>query len=498
MQSVAVWCLVALLTASTVAVHATLFRGAHVPAEGVRLPWWVLAAAFALVEVCARNVQVRRHGATLSMTEIPLVLGLFFATPLALVVGRLAGSLVALLGRRQPPVKLAFNTSHVAADTTLALAIFSLVGGPAPALTPLGWVAAGAAMFLSGVWSRLLVELVVLLHDGWAPWRQSLHVALRFGLLALPVTVLGLIAACALQGDPLRGVLLAVALVSVLLAHQRYGVLADRHARVSRLFGFSQQISRTQTVDEVLDTVLAQAQDLLRAERALVLLTGGGTSSARVRRARAGGDPDECLVRLTQHDPLLASVVATRACRLVPRDTKDPELRHFLDRCGLREAVLAPLVSEGGLTGVLLVADRAGAVRTFDGPDALLLELVAAQAGLALGNSQLIDRLRHEALHDPLTGLPNRALLTRRLTETAAEVAAGRATAAVLLVDLNGFKQVNDTLGHAYGDHLLRTSATRLVDAAGPDALVARLGGDEFAVLLPGVAEGAAAAAVAG
>jgi diguanylate cyclase (GGDEF)-like protein len=496
-QSLAVWGLIAALVTATLVLQTGFVGRLHAPAGPVRIPWWLLAAAFALVEVCGRNVQVRRHAATLSLTEIPLVLGLFFATPEALVAGRLAGSLLAFLGRRQAPVKVAFNTSLLAAETTLALAVFALLAGPEPTLGPVTWLATGVAMFLSGACSRLLVELVVHLHDGWAPVSRSLVVALRFGLLSLPVTVLGLVAACALEADALRGLLLAAAVVTVLAAHQRYGLLADRHATTIRLFGFSQQISRTQTVDEVLDTVLAQAQDLLRADRALVLLTGSDSSPARVRRAQAGAQTDEPLLRLTQHDPVLADVVASRGCRLAPRGTREPELRRFLDASGLREAVVAPLVSEGGLSGVLVVADRAGALRSFDASDVLVLELVAAQAGLALGNTQLIDRLRHEALHDALTGLPNRALLTRRLSEAAAAAAAGEAGAAVLLLDLNGFKQVNDTLGHAYGDQLLRTSASRLVEAAGPHALVARLGGDEFAVLAPGLDREAATALAA-
>ena len=103
-----------------------------------------------------------------------------------------------------------------------------------------------------------------------------------------------------------------------------------------------------------------------------------------------------------------------------------------------------------------------------------------------------MDRLRrlaaehaHEALHDPLTGLPN-----RRAFMDAVEAAMHRGeTAAVLLLDLNDFKDVNDTLGHSAGDRLLTVTGHRLTDeCTGPGkGIVARLGGDEFAVLLPGV-----------
>ncbi|MBG0566132.1 sensor domain-containing diguanylate cyclase [Actinoplanes aureus] len=95
---------------------------------------------------------------------------------------------------------------------------------------------------------------------------------------------------------------------------------------------------------------------------------------------------------------------------------------------------------------------------------------------------ELRERLRFQAGHDTLTGLANRRLFADRIRE------AGRAaaTAAVLLVDLNRFKHINDTYGHATGDAVLRHVADRLRECAGPADLPARLGGDEFAVLVGG------------
>ena len=118
--------------------------------------------------------------------------------------------------------------------------------------------------------------------------------------------------------------------------------------------------------------------------------------------------------------------------------------------------------------------------------DVILLETVANQAGVALRNGELIGQLRHEALHDALTGLPNRTNLQRCLGNALDDVKAGRASgAAVMVLDLDDFKQVNDTLGHEQGDLLLVELSARLSAAVGTAGSLARLGGDEFAILLP-------------
>ncbi|NTV94883.1 MAG: diguanylate cyclase [Thiobacillus sp.] len=98
-------------------------------------------------------------------------------------------------------------------------------------------------------------------------------------------------------------------------------------------------------------------------------------------------------------------------------------------------------------------------------------------------------QLRHEATHDPLTGLPNRSLFYHRLMEALAHAKQDRLKATVLYVDLDEFKPVNDQHGHAVGDSLLQIVAGRLLGSVRATDTVARLGGDEFAVILLGVGE---------
>jgi diguanylate cyclase (GGDEF)-like protein len=116
-------------------------------------------------------------------------------------------------------------------------------------------------------------------------------------------------------------------------------------------------------------------------------------------------------------------------------------------------------------------------------------EAQKAEAALAvrLHQAQVLNgALEHQALHDLLTGLPNRTLLHRRVEQSIAAAASGDASVALLVIDLDRFKEVNDTFGHQYGDLLLQQIGPRLSDVLQSADTIARLGGDEFAVLLPG------------
>jgi diguanylate cyclase len=125
---------------------------------------------------------------------------------------------------------------------------------------------------------------------------------------------------------------------------------------------------------------------------------------------------------------------------------------------------------------------------------AIALAAFALLVGLVLGHMRRTaatieageTRLRHLALHDPLCGLPNRIFFGERLEAIIAKVRQGGPTAAVFYIDLDHFKDVNDTLGHPVGDELIRNVTQRLARTLRGDDLVARLGGDEFAVITSG------------
>jgi diguanylate cyclase (GGDEF)-like protein len=146
------------------------------------------------------------------------------------------------------------------------------------------------------------------------------------------------------------------------------------------------------------------------------------------------------------------------------------------------------------MIGTMMLANRFGIERAYSDDDLRLLEVLANNASVALQYDRLEqavsklrrlqEQLHHQAYHDPLTDLPNRTLFMERVRE---ELAKDAGTVAVLFIDVDDFKVVNDSLGHGVGDALLVSVAGRLRHSVRPQDVVARLGGDEFAVMLPGV-----------
>jgi diguanylate cyclase (GGDEF)-like protein len=126
------------------------------------------------------------------------------------------------------------------------------------------------------------------------------------------------------------------------------------------------------------------------------------------------------------------------------------------------------------------------------GPD-----LVGVSLDDVTGPSLAAHALRRQANHDTLTGLPNRALLNERLRRALREATQNCTSAALLVMDLDQFKEINDALGHHAGDELLVALSRRLEDMLGDSGLIARLGGDEFAILLTENADREGATAVA-
>jgi len=195
--------------------------------------------------------------------------------------------------------------------------------------------------------------------------------------------------------------------------------------------------------------------------------------------------------------PELVGMLTDREPRILSTSSSSPALVHLMEATGVSDVVAVPLVAGSAFLGVATASWQSGeAPPSLESDVSVRLRGVGDQTATALQKARLLAAVRHQATHDPLTGLPNRILFLERLEEGLAAVS-DDAQLGVLFCDLDLFKQVNDTMGHAAGDELLRQVAARLRAAIRPGDTVGRLSGDEFAVLLPGLAEVADAANLA-
>jgi diguanylate cyclase (GGDEF)-like protein len=168
--------------------------------------------------------------------------------------------------------------------------------------------------------------------------------------------------------------------------------------------------------------------------------------------------------------------------RVVDIRTANASVRKLLRVAGVSTACVVPLVAGGEFYGIVTapIDTAAGDADLFE-----RLRGMAQQAATALRNARLHERIRYQALHDALTGLPNRTLLADRAERALSASRREDGSVALLFVDLDNFKSVNDTLGHGTGDALLQVVARRLQQTVRATDSVARVGGDEFVVLLP-------------
>lgn len=158
--------------------------------------------------------------------------------------------------------------------------------------------------------------------------------------------------------------------------------------------------------------------------------------------------------------------------------------QEFLEGNQIRSLFITPIMVDQRLWGLMGVLNTESD-HAWSAAEESILMVMASNIGGALQRQQAQDQMLHQALHDPLTQLPNRLLFTDRLKVALANAQRIQATLAVLFLDLDRFKAINDTLGHAVGDRVLQRVAVRLRAHLGDENTIARWGGDEFTLLIP-------------
>jgi diguanylate cyclase (GGDEF)-like protein len=476
----------ALLLAAAAVLDLVLTRdtAAHVLDIGSPRPMFVIgmAALFALCELALVHFEFRHEAYSISLAGIPMVLGALTGSPGDLVLARVAGGLIGFAVLRPPAVKALYNACAYAFDSaTLATAVHWLL--PAGARLDLRTaaicllVAAAVDLLMS-----LLVVLVIMLHGSWLGLREIAQTLLPATIFNAASTTTALIAAVLIQSGTLGAVLLVVTSVACAVMFKAYLVRRRRHQSLALIHDFVEQGAGLHSPEDLAARLLARMQTLLRCTEIELVLANSDDPSAPTTRLRTNDDGGLVVEEGSPvaSDWLLLRVVATNEAVLLPRTTTDPGMRDWLAARGTRDALVVPMPGAGQELA-LIVTGRLGEATSFTKDDVTLTRTLFGHLAVALHGTRVVEQLRHDARHDSLTGLPNRALLGEALGEA---LARNRSSCAVLLLDLDRFKEVNDALGHHVGDELLQVVARRLRDAVPHSSVVARLGGDEFAILL--------------
>lgn len=236
-------------------------------------------------------------------------------------------------------------------------------------------------------------------------------------------------------------------------------------------------ISQRRPVDAILQAITGEAAALLGADIAGVCLAASDGASHRA--LATGSDLGDSVARAMSETGLHELGRRAADGRLVTPRKLDLTLNK-----GPMQAVAigAPVYDDGSPIGGFFVV-KANSSATGDDIDAAAVQTFASQASIALTDASTLDELHH-ASHDLLTGLPNRALFQERFEQALDRAGRNGTTTALLFLDLDRFKAVNDNLGHAAGDALLKEIGARLADVGRLYETVARIGGDEFAIVL--------------
>ena len=489
--------LVVLLAAAGGTLFATVVPGLPVPDGSFGLPWLAWAAAFAAAEVFVVHVQLQRDSHSFSLTDLVFVAGLYLISPTALVAAQVAGAGLALvLHRRQFGLKLAFNMAQYALAGSLAVIVFTALGQDIAGQW--SWVVALAAVAVANVTGCLCIFGVMRMSGAelrLAELPRMVALALPF---ALGVAAVGLLAANIASHSPASLGLLALPSVLLIAAYRAYTRAREQQNNLRLLHEITSLLYNSDDAQTALTDFLTAVRGAFRAEVAELVLFGEDDALPTLSRSRDGDKP-VALRPLEQREDADLLVAAAAATGVDTTRTGAPggaELERYTARHGLKDAMVSVLATEGRVQGLLLVSGRLGEVGTFASSDLALLETFARHVATSLDRGrletdlrrviELQEELRHAAMHDPLTELPNRTLFLDR-TENGLNLAGRNGQwPAVLYLDLDGFKPVNDTYGHQAGDLLLRVFAQRLHEAVRTADTAARLGGDEFAVLLHG------------
>jgi diguanylate cyclase (GGDEF)-like protein len=446
--------------------------------ESVRpAAWWVpfaLLVGFALAEYSVFRFVFRRESVGFSLSEIPLIFALVFLNPVVALAVRVIGSLTTIILVRRPPFhKVALNIGVFALETALAFVVFLGIvdlGGDTDTVLVL---AAIAVATLSSAITAVLVGIAIAWFGGGFWQRLAAEFSVAWWLFLVNATLGAMVLGLALI-SPLLAIVAMVPVGLLWYVIKAFGAVDQRLRDLDDVHGFTGRVGQSLDPEEIIAAAVSRTADVLRSDGAAVVVFDDINGPLLRTHGSVG-------VRL----PSVANEAGWRRyveaplAQLVAGASLD-SLR--TNGASLDQIIVAPVGDDSGPMGLLVVSGRNGVGHPFNGADVLRTQNLAEQLAASLRRGLLHQRIEREAREDALTGLPNRVSFEKSVIEAASR-RRGDGQLFVIMLDLDRFKEVNDTLGHHAGDELLRVVGQRLSALLEPDDVLARLASDEFAIV---------------
>ncbi len=435
-------------------------------------------------------VNYRRGGEEEQFTLSILVTAVALAGvgPAVTVLARLAAELIGRLSQRQEPFKLIANMAAAAGESVAAAACYLTV------LQYVGldyeWAGLVAAGIVGDAVSFVLIAITIQIY---ARRPDSIFdAATSYGVATAALdAAIGSLIVVVYRAQPAALVLLAAVPAIIFLGYRAHAQLDAEVKKLGLLTEFTTSLAGVKDDRQIAASLIDAVVRLTGAKGGWLVVESGGLASA-VRAGehadRVGGANDPHLTRLERSVHALVSDREDGFETAVLLGPSHGSLGGSIVEAG-HEQLLVGSVEAGSLSATIAVADSM-ASRPWGEDDRATFATLTAQAGVALRAGNLADRLEREMnalvaaeTIDPLTDLPNRSSFASSLDNALHD----GATVAALVLDLDRFATVNDTLGHRSGDLLIRAVAKRLASTVRSTDLLARTGGDEFSVLLRNV-----------
>jgi signal transduction histidine kinase len=381
-----VWMLNAVLAVAAAILFLTGTLGHEALASPFRVPWWALAALFYLAEIFVVHIQFQRDAHSVSLGEIPLLLGLFFVSPLTLVFAQVVGDGIALaVHRRQSPVKLAFNLGHFTLETCLAVIVFRTILGAGNPIGPGGWSAGFAAALASSVVGVLMVFAAISLSEGRAKLKLLPQMLGMGSAVTLANTGFALAAITVAWSDAAAAWVLLIPTAVLYIGYRAYTAMIDRHQGLSFLYEAVRTFHRSaQPGQDALLELLSHTREAFKAERAEIVFLPSKDDERPTRTTLGPGRLRSMMVPLDLADANDGVATAIEEARsiLIESEVRSDDGRR-------KDSMVTPIHGQHGVVGALLVGSRLGDVGEFDAKDLELLETLAQHLGVSLDNARL-------------------------------------------------------------------------------------------------------------